>query len=304
MKKIENVLICGIGAVGLTFACKIQKALPECLKVLVDIERLKKYSLEPPKMNDEEKFFDYLLPYETDYKADLVIIATKMNGLDSVCKNLKNFVDENTIILPILNGIEAEEKVAEVYGREKVLYGYFIGHSAMRVGNSVTQDGIGRIVFGSDKAKDKERTERVCEFFTRVGIDFENPVNIKYSKWLKFALNIVVNQTSCILKMTFGEMQKSEKFLVFARNIIREVMELARLEGIEGWENLEEDFIKALFSMVENGKTSMWQDVEACKKTELDIFAGTVLRLAAKHGIQTPYNKVMYEMISIIEEKF
>lgn len=124
MKKIENVLICGIGAVGLTFACKIQKALPECLKVLVDIERLKKYSLEPPKMNDEEKFFDYLLPYETDYKADLVIIATKMNGLDSVCKNLKNFVDENTIILPILNGIEAEEKVAEVYGREKVLYGY------------------------------------------------------------------------------------------------------------------------------------------------------------------------------------
>lgn len=297
---IKNVLICGLGAVGMTFACKIQRVLPECLKVLVDVERLKRYSQNPPKMNGEEKFFDYVLPYETDYKADLVIIATKFDGLEAVCRNLKNFVDENTIILPILNGIEAEEYVAEIYGWDKVLYGYFIGHSAMRVGNSVVQDGVGKIVFGGAK----ENSANVAEFFTRVGIDFDNPENIKYAKWLKFALNVVSNQSSCILKMTFGDMQKSERFQAFARNIVREVMELAHLEGVEGWQNLEEDFIKALFTMSEDGKTSMWQDVEAGKKTELEIFAGTVLKLGAKHGVPTPYNQVMYEMIRIIEEKF
>lgn len=297
---IKNVLICGLGAVGMTFACKIQRVLPECLKVLVDVERLKRYSQNPPKMNGEEKFFDYVLPYETDYKADLVIIATKFDGLEAVCRNLKNFVDENTIILPILNGIEAEEYVAEIYGWDKVLYGYFIGHSAMRVGNSVVQDGVGKIVFGGASAASAD----VADFFTRVGIDFDNPENIKYAKWLKFALNVVSNQSSCILKMTFGDMQKSERFQAFARNIVREVMELAHLEGVEGWQNLEEDFIKALFTMSEDGKTSMWQDVEAGKKTELEIFAGTVLKLGAKHGVPTPYNQVMYEMIRIIEEKF
>ena len=156
MNCIKNVLICGLGAVGMTFACKIQRVLPECLKVLVDVERLKRYSQNPPKMNGEEKFFDYVLPYETDYKADLVIIATKFDGLESVCRNLKNFVDENTIILPILNGIEAEEYVAEIYGWDKVLYGYFIGHSAMRVGNSVVQDGVGKIVFGGASAASAE----------------------------------------------------------------------------------------------------------------------------------------------------
>ena len=143
MREIKNVLMCGLGAVGMTFACKIRKNLPESLKVLVDTERLHRYSQNPPKMNGEEKFFDYILPYETGYKADLVLIATKMNALDEVMKNLRNFVGENTVILPILNGIEAEEKVAEVYGREKLLYGYFIGHSAMRVGNEVVQDGVG-----------------------------------------------------------------------------------------------------------------------------------------------------------------
>lgn len=297
---IKNVLICGLGAVGMTFACKIQKALPECLKILVDAGRLKRYSQTPPKMNGEEKFFDYVLPDAQGYKADLVIISTKMDGLDAALENLRNFVGENTIILPILNGIEAEERVAKVYGWQRTLYGYFIGHSAMRVGNEVVQDGVGKIVFGGSRGN----SARVAEFFTRAGIDFDNPENIKYAKWLKFALNVVSNQSSCILKMTFGEMQKSERFQEFAWHIIAEVAELARLEGVEGWENLEADFTKALFTMCENGKTSMWQDVEAGKKTELDIFAGTVLKLGAKHGVPTPYNQVMYEMIRIIEEKF
>lgn len=302
---IKNVLICGLGAVGMTFACKIQKALPECLKVLVDEARLQRFKQNPPKLNGEEKFFDYILPEVEDYKADLVIIATKFDGLDAVCQNLKNFVGENTIILPILNGIEAEEKIARVYGWEHLLYGYFIGHSAMRVGNSVVQDGVGKIVFGAKQAIGQESAvEQVAEFFTRAGIDFENPSNIIYAKWLKFALNVVSNQASCILKMTFGEMQKSPHFIEFARHIVQEVMEIARLEGVEGYENLETDFIKALSMMSEDGKTSMWQDVEAKKKTELEIFAGTMIKLGKKHDVQTPYNQVMYEMIKIIEEKF
>ncbi len=300
MSEIRNVLICGLGAVGLTFAVKIQKVLPQCLKVLVDTERLKRFSDDPPRMNGEEKFFDYLLPFEKDYKADLVLIATKFDGLESVCENLKNFVDENTIILPIINGIEAEEKVAQVYGWDKVLYGYFIGHSAMRVGNSVVQDGIWRVVFGGAS----EASAKVAEFFTCVGIDFENPQNIIYAKWLKFALNVVSNQLSCILKMTFGDMQKSDRFKEFAANIVQEVAELARLEGVEGWENLQQDFLKALSLMSEDGRTSMWQDVDAKKKTEVEIFAGTVIKLGAKHGVPTPYNQVMYEMIKVIEEKF
>lgn len=294
---IKNVLLCGIGAVGLTYACKIQDYSPECLKVLVDEERLCRYTEKPLKMNGEERFFDYMLPSVTGYKADLVIIATKMDGLTAVLENLRNFVGENTIILPLINGISAEEKIAEVYGWERTLYGYFIGHSAMRVGNEVVQDGVGKIVFGGI------RETSVSEFFTRAGIDFDNPKNIKYAKWLKYGLNIISNQSSCILKLTFGDMQKSQEFQSFAHNILQEIVELAYLEGVEGWQNLEADVFNALGTMVADGRTSMWQDIDAGRKTELDIFAGTVIKLGKKHGIPTPYNQVLYEMIKILEER-
>ena len=185
-------------------------------------------------------------------------------------------------------------EVAQKYGRERTIGGYFIGHSAMRVNNEVVHDGVGKIVFNTN--------QEVAEFFTRAGIDFECPKDFRYAKWVKFGLNIVSNQTSCILKMTFGDMQRSAEFHNFARNILKEIVELARVEGVHGWENLENDVIKSLDLMSADGRTSMWQDIEAGRKTELEIFAGTVLKLGKKHNIPTPYNQVFYEMIRILEE--
>ena len=298
MAEIKKVLLCGLGAVGLTVACLVQKNVPDCLKVLLDENRLGKLQQKPMKMNGEEKVFDYITPDKKDFVADLVIISTKFDGLDSVLENIKNFVGSNTLILPIINGLKAEEKIAEKYGWEKVLRGYFICHSAERIENEVTQDGIFKIVFGSD---DEMKNSKVARFFETVKIDFEIPVDILYAKWVKFGLNIVVNQCSCLLKMKFGEMQRSEKFIAFAKNILKEVVELAKCEGVQGCENLVDDVIKALFLMSEDGKTSMWQDIEAGKKTELDIFAGTVLELGKKHNVSTPYNQVFYEMIRLLE---
>ena len=298
MAEIKKVLLCGLGAVGLTVACRVQKNAPDCLKVLLDENRLGKLQQKPMKMNGEEKVFDYITPDKKDFVADLVIISTKFDGLDSVLENIKNFVGSNTLILPIINGLKAEEKIAEKYGWEKVLRGYFICHSAERIGNEVTQDGIFKIVFGSD---DEMKNSKVARFFETVKIDFEIPEDILYAKWVKFGLNIVVNQCSCLLKMKFGEMQRSEKFIAFAKNILKEVVELAKCEGVQGCENLVNDVIKALFLMSEDGKTSMWQDIEAGKKTELDIFAGTVLELGKKYNVSTPYNQVFYEMIKLLE---
>ena len=82
MKEIENVLICGLGAIGTIYADKIQKFSPENLKILVDKERLERYSKNPVIYNGNELHFNYILPYNSEFKADLIIIATKNDGLN------------------------------------------------------------------------------------------------------------------------------------------------------------------------------------------------------------------------------
>ena len=299
MKRM-NVIICGLGAVGLTYASKFKDV--SNLKILADKKRLEKFKTQKPVLNGKEMDFDYILPDEK-FDCDLIIISTKADGLGSAIENIKNFVGEKTIILSLLNGISSEEKIANIYGRDKVLHSYFIGHSAVRVENSVTQDGVGKIVFGSPYNENKTKVELLREFLSESGIDFDTPDDIIYSMWLKFTLNIFSNQSSAILNMTFGEMKHSPKFIEFAKKIIEEVKVVAQACGVNNLENLEADSLKALSGMIDEGKTSMHQDILAGRKTEVEIFGGEIIKLGEKYNIPTPYNQVMYDMIKILEEK-
>ena len=300
-REIKNILVCGLGAVGSIYADKIQKFCPDNLKILVDEARLKRYEQTPIIFNGRELKFNYILPAEKNFKADLILIATKFDGLSEVINNIKNFVGENTIIMSLLNGVTSEEVIAKTYGKEKVLYSYFIGHSAVRTGRSVVHDDYNILVFGSDNGLD-ERVIAVKNFLDKANIKYEIPSDIKYSLWRKFVLNVSTNQPSAILKMTFGEMQSNKVFVRFATNIMQEVANIAKAEGINNADNLVKDGLDALAMMCPEGKTSMLQDIEAGRPTEVDMFAGTLIRLGKKHNIPTPYNHVLYEMIQVIQE--
>ncbi|MBQ8459027.1 ketopantoate reductase family protein [bacterium] len=303
MKKIEKVLICGIGAVGSIYANHINNYDKKNLQILVDKKRLENYIKNPKIFNGKTLDFNYILPENNDFKADLIIIATKFDGLQDAIKNIENFVKDDTIIMSLLNGVTSEEILAQKYGWKHILLSYFIGHSAMREDNKITYDGIGKIVFG---IKDKNLTDindlkKVKEFFDKVGIDYDTPDDMYRSYWLKYMLNVSSNQPSAILKMTFGQMQKNEKFIEFFKKIMKEVQLIAKAEGVQNTETMIEEAIIAFNKMMPEGKTSMLQDIEAGRTTEVEMFAGTMIELGNKHHIPTPYNTVLKDLIEIIQ---
>ena len=303
MNKIKNVLICGIGAIGSIYADKIQIYDGSSLRILIDKTRLQRYIDNPTVFNGRELKFNYVLPDEKNFKADLIIIATKFDGLKEAINNIENFIKDDTIILSLLNGVTSEWMIAEKYGREKVLYSYFIGHSAVREGRSIIHDDVNTIVYGSENAADFKNVERVREYFERAGINYSIPEDIIHSLWLKFMLNVSANQTTAILGLTFGELLENPKAMQFVRNILKEVVQIAKAEGVKNTDVMIDETVANLNKMCPEGKTSMLQDVEAGRKTEVDMFAGTVIELGLKHGINTPYNKVLKELIDTIYEK-
>ncbi len=304
MNEIKKVLICGIGAIGSIYADKISRYDNANLKILVDKDRLEKYQKNPKIFNGYELKLNYILPDNTDFKADLIMIATKYDGLFDAVKNIKNFVKEDTIILSLLNGITSENILAEKYGFRHIIHSYFVGHSAMRDGNNITFDGKGDIIFGVQNPEITDlNDEKILEnFFNKTKISYKIPDDIKRSMWLKFLLNVSSNQTSAILGKTFGQMQNSVKFRKLLENIMLEVIAIAKKEGVKNTNSLLEDAFKVFDTMCAEGKTSMLQDIEAGRKTEVEMFAGTVIELGEKYNIPTPYNKVLKEMIEILED--
>ncbi len=306
MREIKNVLICGIGAIGSIYADKINTYDSEHLRILVDKTRFEKYQKSPKIFNGRVLNLNYILPDEDNFKADLIIISTKSDGLNDAVKNIKNFVTDETIIMSLLNGVKSEEIISETYGWKHLLLSYFIGHSSMRDGNKIVFDGVGNIVFGvKDSLKtDINDIETVKRFFDKVGISYKTPDNMYRAYWLKYMMNVSTNQPSAILKMTFGQMQKNEKFMSFMKNIMKEVQNIAKAEGVKDTESMIDEAVTAFNKMIPDGRTSMLQDVEAKRKTELDIFAGTMIDFGKKHNIPTPYNMVLKELIEVLENDF
>jgi len=303
MKEIKHVLICGIGAIGSIYADKISRYDNENLKILVDKSRLEKYSKSPKIFNGKELKLSYILPENTDFKADLIIIATKYDGLNEAINNIKNFVKDDTIILSLLNGVTSETLIAQKYGAKHIVHSYFVGHSAMRNGNNITFDGKGDVVFGvlNPEITDKNDENILKNYFDKVGIDYKMPDDIRHAMWLKFMLNVSSNQVSAILHKTFGQMQKSPKIRKLLENIMLEVVEIAKAKGVKNTQTMIDEAFKSFDKMIPEGKTSMLQDIEAGRKTEVEIFAGTVIKMGEEYNIPTPYNKFLKEMIEAVD---
>jgi 2-dehydropantoate 2-reductase len=173
----------------------------------------------------------------------------------------------------------------------------------MREGNKITFDGTGDIVFGVQDSTVTDKNDEILlkNYFDKTGISYKIPEDIKRSMWLKFMLNVSSNQISAILHLTFGQMQKSEKIKNLLKDIMLEVIEIAEASGVANTHTMLEDAFKSLDKMCPEGKTSMLQDIEAGRKTEVEMFAGAVIEMGRKLGIPTPYNNLLKQMIEIIE---
>ena len=102
MEEIKNIILCGLGAIGSIYAVNFSQYDNNILKILVDKKRFEKYKQEPLIFNGKEYNFNYITPDTIENKADLIIIATKNNGLDEAICNIKNCVGEKTVILSLL----------------------------------------------------------------------------------------------------------------------------------------------------------------------------------------------------------
>ena len=303
MKEIKKVLLCGLGGVGCVCACAIKESKKLELKILVDEHRLQKYKNEPTNFNNKPYFFEYILPTNTDFKADLIIIATKNDGLDEAIKNIKNFIKEETIIISVLNGIHSEAKIAQTYGWKNILYSFFIGSSCIRNGRNITQDGNYEFIIGDKDNPNSENIKLLSTFFTDNNIKHKVSNHILERYWKKFMVNVGLNQVCSVENKTFKEIKKDPILVEKMKKLIWEVKLLAEAEGIEDPQRLYDSTIKFLIEDFEDATPSMLQDLRAGRKTEVDIFSGEIIKLGEKYNIETPENEKIYKEIKLIEDR-
>jgi len=304
--EIKNISIIGAGALGILFGHHLSKKIPkQDLRFIADQERIQRYQQEGIYCNEEQCDFQFVTPEESCEAADLLIFTVKYEGLKDAIQSVKHHVGEHTIILSALNGISSEAMIGETYGLDKVLYCVAQGMDAVKVGNRLTFDHMGMLCFGDRRPGEiSEQTKSVAAFFEKTELPFEIDTNMVKRQWGKFMLNVGVNQTVAVYRSNYGEIQRDGQARDTMIAAMREVIALSEKEGISLTEADLDYWLNVLSALSPDGKPSMAQDVEAGRYSEVELFSGTVLRLAEKYGVDTPVNKGLYEKIKSIESRY
>ena len=305
MNEIDNVMIVGMGALGLLFGQQIQNTLgAEHLCYLMDAGRKKRHSQDRYTINGEEMRFHLVSPEEIGAPADLVIVATKYSGLLDARELIRPAVSERTTIVSLMNGISSEQILAERFPRRQILDCVAIGMDAVRTGTSLVYDHMGGWQIGASVPGQEERLRQMTSFLDRAGIRYEVPENIRHAMWNKFMINVGVNQTCMIYQTDYEGATSPGPALDDMRAAMEEVILVAGAEGVAlTQEDLEKD-LGILRGLNPRGVPSMRQDALAGRKTEVELFSGTMLRLAEKHGLSLPVNERYYQTILAMEQAF
>lgn len=300
MHEIRNVALIGLGAIGGVVAARLHDTLHGRFTVIADPVRQQRLRRDGLLLNGQR--YDFTFAATDDGPKDLILIATKATALPDAIEAIAPYVGPQTLILSLLNGLDSEETVARRFGTEHLLYSYFLGHPSGREGNSIEHDGEFRIFFGqaNNWPEWSDSVRRVAHLFGEANIPYQVPPDMLSSLWQKFIINIGCNQTTALLRRPYGHLQSNRRAMELAIGMMDEAEAAARRLGIAGAGEMVAEAVRVIESMNPEGKSSMLQDVEAGRPTEIGIFAGHLCRLADEYGIAVPLNRAALRILSAL----
>lgn len=302
---IKNVGMIGRGAVGSLFGNCIHQVLgKEHFHFIVGEDRYTSYQQNDFYINDVKSDFSYVSNKEECNPLDLLIIAVKGPVLLESLEIVKPFVSEDTIIITLLNGIVSEQIVEEVLGKGIVIHSIAQMMDAVKKGNQVTYKKLGEIVLGCVKEERKDVLYRVKQFLDSVQIPNYIAKNILQEQWLKLMFNCGINQVCAVYDVPYQACQKQGELQPLFVDVMKEVLMIAKCEGIALQENDVNKWVEKLEKLDPNSMPSMRQDRLAKRISEVDFFAKTMIDLAKVHHVEVPLNAQLYKQIKEIEKLY
>lgn len=306
MEQIKTVALIGLGAIGCSVARELCHAVGyDHFRVIAGGARRERLEQQGVIINGQQCKFQIVPPDAHTTPADLVLVAVKFGALEQAIQDIAGQVGEHTTIISFMNGISSDEALAQVYGWERVLYG-LVRRAVVMEGNICNYaPDRGTYYFGEAKNPSiSPRVQRVCDLFTRAGLRWQVQPDMIHDLWVKFMANISENQSAAILGIPYAAWYEDGNDANWIREAAcREVIAVANRLGVDlGEEDLirQRELAKCVPA---SGKPSTLQDIEAGRKTEVEMFAGTLCRLGRKVGVPTPINDLFYHMIRVLEQK-
>ncbi|MBT2687650.1 ketopantoate reductase family protein [Bacillus sp. ISL-47] len=234
---------------------------------------------------------------------DVILLSTKAYHLQGAIEDIRTYVSEKTVILPLLNGIAHMDALTAAFGEEKVLGGLcFIETTLDENGKVIQTSPIHDFIFGERSGEKTERILKLQEAFSGTKANFRLSEKIEQEMWHKYLFISTLSGVTSLFRSPIGPIREQEFGLATIKEVLKEASAVMRSMGAPLAEGIEEAQVQKVNEIGYEMKSSLQRDMEKQQGIEADHFFGYLLENAKELGLETPVIAAVYSNLKVYEK--
>jgi 2-dehydropantoate 2-reductase len=227
---------------------------------------------------------------------ELVIFAVKSTGTREAAEAARPLVGAGTVVLTIQNGVDNEAVIGEVLGEEHVVPGVAIIGVSIPEPGTIRHTNNGTITLGEVSGEETERVKTLCQTFADVGVGTRASSDILSVKWRKLIWNASFNPLTALTGRRVLDLIEDDDSRSLAEDAMREAIAVGEALGHKVGDYQMERATKRDPNWA-HSKTSMLQDIERGRPTEIEALTGAVVRGGERTGVPTPVSSAILRLV-------
>lgn len=235
---------------------------------------------------------------------DVVLVSTKSYHLADAIDDIQPFIGEETMILPLLNGIAHLQLLTKAFGEDRVIGGLcFVETTLAEDGTIVQTSPVHQLVYGERTGKKTERIEKLEQAFTGTKAEFIKSDNINQEMWHKYLFITAMSGITSTMESPIGPIRDLETGQRTIHTLLQELA--AIMEKVEApiQPGIADVQLKRINSMAAGMKSSMQRDIEKLQPTEAEHLQGYLLARSRELGMTVPVLEIIYTKLKLYEQK-
>ena len=234
----------------------------------------------------------------------LAVLATKVMDIEAALGAARAMIGPDTLVLAIQNGLGNVERVQRVLGAENLLFGIAGGFGAELKGpGHVHHNGMESINLAELQGGITARLERIAEVWRAADFTVNVHDDLWPVVWSKLVANVAFSAICTVTGMRVGQVRANEEAWGIARACVQEAVAVAAAKDIALAYDDPVGWVSEFAGKIPNARPSMYQDVMARRRSEIDAIHGGVVAEGAKLGVPTPTCALLVQLVKALEAK-
>jgi 2-dehydropantoate 2-reductase len=295
-----RIAVVGAGGVGGYFGGKLAKAGIDTTFIVRGrtLEALRSRGLRVDSIGGDFHLEQVNATDSPTEKVDAVLLTVKAWQLPEAAANLRPILHEDTIVVPLQNGIDAPEVLAPLVGQQHVAGGLCAIVSFVVEPGHIRHAGADPfLMFGELDNRTSDRATRLLAAMHQAGLTAEIPQDIHRSMWTKFVFITPMSGVGAATRVPLGVWRSMPEPRALAERMIREVVAVANARGVALADEVVAQTMQRYDMLQAESTASLQRDVMEGKPSELEAQLGAVVRLGREAGVPTPVTEVLYHAL-------